>query len=135
MLNTQCWPNREGVLCSKCTEGHSLAIGSSNCIHCPNSNNLTLLITPCACARDKAIGCLSAQKSPDLDISASEQSVSTTKHSKSAKNLHVFASNRTARLTRATNRAFCWPRLSTTPIYSCRHPFCLCAENWPSIGR
>ena len=44
MLNTQCWPNREGVLCSKCTEGHSLAIGSSNCIHCPNSNNLALLI-------------------------------------------------------------------------------------------
>jgi hypothetical protein len=34
MLNTQqCWPNREGILCSKCTKGHSLAIGSSNCIH------------------------------------------------------------------------------------------------------
>ena len=45
MLNTQqCWPNREGILCSKCTKGHSLAIGSSNCIHCPNSNNLALLL-------------------------------------------------------------------------------------------
>ena len=45
MINSQqCWPNREGILCSKCTEGHSLAIGSSNCIHCPNNNNLALLI-------------------------------------------------------------------------------------------
>ena len=45
MLNTQqCWPNREGVLCSKCTKGHSLAIGSPNCIHCPSSNNLALLL-------------------------------------------------------------------------------------------
>ena len=44
LLNTQCWPNRQGILCSKCTEGHSLAIGSSNCILCPNDNNLALLI-------------------------------------------------------------------------------------------
>lgn len=45
MLSTeQCWPNREGILCSKCTEGHSLAIGSSNCIRCLNSSNLSLLI-------------------------------------------------------------------------------------------
>ena len=45
MINSQqCWPNREGILCSKCTEGHSLAIGSSNCIHCPNNNNLAFLI-------------------------------------------------------------------------------------------
>ena len=44
-----------------------------------------------------------------IDISASEQSVSTTKQLKSAKNL--FALNRTARLIRATNHSFCLPRL------------------------
>ena len=44
LSSQQCWPNREGILCSKCTEGHSLAIGSSNCIHCPNSNGLALLL-------------------------------------------------------------------------------------------
>ena len=45
MLNSQqCWPNRQGVLCSQCTEGYSLAIGSSNCINCPNNSYLSLLI-------------------------------------------------------------------------------------------
>ena len=40
------------------------------------------LITPCTCTRSKAISnvcCLSAQILPDLDISASEQSLSITK--------------------------------------------------------
>ena len=45
MLNSQqYWPNRQGVLCSQCTEGYSLAIGSSNCINCPNNSSLSLLI-------------------------------------------------------------------------------------------
>ena len=43
MLNTQCRPNRQGILCSKCRDGYSLAIGSSNCIPCNTNNNLALL--------------------------------------------------------------------------------------------
>ena len=40
----QCRFNRAGRLCGGCREGYSLAIGSSHCIHCPNNNNLALLI-------------------------------------------------------------------------------------------
>ena len=47
-----------------------------------------------------SVCCLSlAQKSSDLDISASEQTVSTTKLSEKVKNLHVFDSNRIILLT------------------------------------
>ena len=42
--NGQCTPHREGILCGRCTGNYSLAIGSSHCIHCPNNNNLALLI-------------------------------------------------------------------------------------------
>ena len=41
---TQCAFNRAGRLCGGCRENYSLAIGSSHCIHCPNNNNLALLI-------------------------------------------------------------------------------------------
>ncbi len=41
---SQCDHNRAGILCGGCKENYSLAIGSSNCIHCPNSNNLALVI-------------------------------------------------------------------------------------------
>ena len=60
----------------------------------------------------------SAQKWPDLDISSSEQSVSTTKQSKMANNLLVFTSNCIERLTCRHYKSciFCWPRLSATPI-------------------
>ena len=36
MLNqdSQCAPNRQGLLCSKCKEGFSLSVGTSNCIKC-----------------------------------------------------------------------------------------------------
>ena len=40
----QCRHNRAGILCGKCKEGYSLAIGSSHCIYCPNNKNLALLI-------------------------------------------------------------------------------------------
>ena len=40
----QCAFNRAGRLCGGCKEGYSLAIGSSHCLHCPNNNNLALLI-------------------------------------------------------------------------------------------
>ena len=40
----QCAFNRAGRLCGGCKENYSLAIGSSHCIHCPNNNNLALLI-------------------------------------------------------------------------------------------
>ena len=40
----QCAFNRAGRLCGGCKDGYSLAIGSSHCIHCPNNNNLALLI-------------------------------------------------------------------------------------------
>ena len=42
--DSQCALNRAGILCSSCKANYSLAIGSSRCIHCPNSNNLALLI-------------------------------------------------------------------------------------------
>ena len=42
--DSQCAFNRAGRLCGGCREGYSLAIGSSHCIHCPNNNNLALLI-------------------------------------------------------------------------------------------
>ena len=40
----QCAFNRAGRLCGGCMEGYSLAIGSSHCIKCPNSNGLALII-------------------------------------------------------------------------------------------
>ena len=40
----QCAFNRNGTLCGGCQKGYSLAIGSSHCIHCPNNNNLAILI-------------------------------------------------------------------------------------------
>ena len=42
--DSQCTFNRAGRLCGGCKEGYSLAIGSSHCIHCPNNNNVALLI-------------------------------------------------------------------------------------------
>ena len=42
--NSQCAFNRAGRLCGSCRKGYSLAIGSSHCIHCPNNNNIALLI-------------------------------------------------------------------------------------------
>ena len=42
--DSQCAFNRAGRLCGGCKENYSLAIGSSHCIHCPNNNNLALLI-------------------------------------------------------------------------------------------
>jgi predicted outer membrane repeat protein len=43
-LGGQCNHNRAGILCGGCRESYSLAVGSSNCIQCPNSNNLALLV-------------------------------------------------------------------------------------------
>ena len=40
----QCTPNRTGILCGACSENFSLAIGSSRCIECPNSHNVSLLL-------------------------------------------------------------------------------------------
>ena len=42
--DTQCAFDRAGLLCGSCKDNYSLAIGSSHCIHCPNNNNLALLI-------------------------------------------------------------------------------------------
>ena len=42
--DSQCAFNRAGRLCGGCKDGYSLAIGSSHCIHCPNNNNLALII-------------------------------------------------------------------------------------------
>ena len=42
-LDKQCSSNRAGILCGKCKEGYSLALGSNNCIHCEN-RYLALLI-------------------------------------------------------------------------------------------
>ena len=43
-LDSQCAFNRAGRLCGGCKENYSLAIGSSQCIYCPNNNNLSLVI-------------------------------------------------------------------------------------------
>ena len=40
----QCASNRAGILCGACMENFSLAIGSSQCIECPNSHDLSLLL-------------------------------------------------------------------------------------------
>ena len=42
--DAQCAYNRAGRLCGGCKENYSMAIGSSRCIYCPNSNNLALLL-------------------------------------------------------------------------------------------
>lgn len=39
-----CDHSRAGILCGGCRENYSLAIGSSNCIYCQNSNNMALLM-------------------------------------------------------------------------------------------
>ena len=40
----QCASNRIGILCGACKDNFSLAIGSSQCIECPNSHNVALLL-------------------------------------------------------------------------------------------
>ena len=40
----QCDSNRTGILCGACKDNFSLAIGSSQCIECPNSHNVALLL-------------------------------------------------------------------------------------------
>ena len=40
----QCASNRIGILCGACKDSFSLAIGSSQCIECPNSHNVALLL-------------------------------------------------------------------------------------------
>ena len=40
----QCTSNRTGILCGACKENFSLAIGSSQCIECPNNSNLALTL-------------------------------------------------------------------------------------------
>ena len=42
--DSQCAFHRAGRLCGGCKKNYSLAIASSHCIHCPNNNNLSLLI-------------------------------------------------------------------------------------------
>ena len=39
----QCASNRTGILCGACMDNFSLAIGSSQCIECPNCHNMALL--------------------------------------------------------------------------------------------
>ena len=41
--DVQCSFNHSGVLCGGCSEGYSVAIGSTNCLYCPNNNHLALL--------------------------------------------------------------------------------------------
>ena len=40
----QCASNRTGILCGACMENFSLVIGSSRCLECPNSHNVSLLL-------------------------------------------------------------------------------------------
>jgi hypothetical protein len=99
-----------------------------------------MVITPRACARGKAVRlsvvCLSAQKSPDLDIEASEGFVSTTNPSKSSKNWLPYASNCLVRSRSVANAAF----ILATPIDSthCRQVLSAHAHNlaqYPGKGR
>jgi len=43
-FDTQCNFNRSDVLCGRCQDGLSLAIGSSSCVPCDNNNGIALLI-------------------------------------------------------------------------------------------
>ena len=44
-IDRQCKDNRTGILCGKCQNGTSLAIGSSRCLpHCPNNHLFFLLV-------------------------------------------------------------------------------------------
>ena len=40
----QCALNRTGILCGRCRDGFSLALGSNNCIQCPQFSYLALII-------------------------------------------------------------------------------------------
>ena len=40
----QCALNRTGILCGRCQDGLSLALGSNNCIQCPEFSYLALMI-------------------------------------------------------------------------------------------
>jgi hypothetical protein len=42
--DSQCAPNRTGILCSKCKEGLSLSSGSSDCIKCPNKGMVAMSV-------------------------------------------------------------------------------------------
>ena len=42
--DVQCSFNHSGILCGGCKEGHSMAIGSSHCIYCPNNHNAALVL-------------------------------------------------------------------------------------------
>ena len=42
--DNQCAFNHAGRSCGGCKDGYSIAIGSSHCIHCPNNDNLALII-------------------------------------------------------------------------------------------
>ena len=42
--DTQCAFNHAGRLCGGCEEGYSLAIGSTRCLHCPNSSYFALIL-------------------------------------------------------------------------------------------
>ena len=42
--DSQCAFNRAGRLCGGCMEGYSLAIGSTHCLHCPNSSYFALVL-------------------------------------------------------------------------------------------
>ena len=42
--DSQCSYGHSGVLCGGCEEEYSVAIGSSNCLHCPNSASSLLII-------------------------------------------------------------------------------------------
>ena len=42
--DSQCAYNRAGRLCGSCKTNYSLAIGTNRCIHCPNNNNVSLII-------------------------------------------------------------------------------------------
>ena len=93
------------------------------------------IFSPRTCTRGKAIGfvchlsvCLSSpQKSPDLEIQASERPVSTTNLSKWAKNWLQYASNPLAQPTSVANSVF----MLAAPIghtYCWPCAFCSCAQ-------
>ena len=75
----------------------------------------------------KAIGfvcCLSARKSPDLEMLASERHVNTMNWSKLAKNWLQYALIPLASPMSVTNSVFSWSRLLTLPTSG----FCSCAQ-------
>ena len=74
----QCALNRTGILCGRCRDGLSLALGSNNCIQCPQFSYLALII-PFAAAGFGLVAVLMVSDQSPLVPSMASYSMSIVK--------------------------------------------------------